>query len=92
MIAIYKRELKAYFNSFIGFLFIGAVLFILGLYFTAYNLVYGFPYLSQTISKGVFLLFMCVPVLTMKVLSEERRHKTPVNFNRSHLCGKYCYG
>ncbi len=76
MFAIYKRELKSYFNSFIGFLFIGAVLFILGLYFTVYNLVYGYPYISYAVSSAVFLLFIGVPVLTMRILSEERKQKT----------------
>ena len=60
MIAIFKREIKAYFHSFIGFLFIGAVLFVLGLYFTVYNLFYGYPYISYAIAGGVFLLFISV--------------------------------
>lgn len=76
MSAIYKRELKSYFNSFIGFLFIGAVLFILGLYFTVYNLFYGYPYISYAVSSAVFLLFISVPILTMRILSEERKQKT----------------
>ena len=39
MLAIYKRELKSYFRSFIGFLFIAVTLFFLGLYFSVYNLI-----------------------------------------------------
>ena len=35
MIAIYKRELKSYLHSFIGFLFIGVMLFFVGLYYSA---------------------------------------------------------
>lgn len=76
MTAIYKRELKAYFQSFIGFLFIGATLFILGLYFTVYNLFYGYPYISYAVSSAVFLFFISIPILTMRILSEERKQKT----------------
>lgn len=76
MRAIYKRELKAYFQSFIGFLFIGATLFILGLYFTVYNLFYGYPYISYAVSSAVFLFFISIPILTMRILSEERKQKT----------------
>lgn len=76
MIAIYKRELRAYFHSFIGLLFIGVSLFFVGLYFTVYNLMYGSPYFSFTISSVVFVFLITVPVLCMKVLAEERHNKT----------------
>ena len=76
MAAIYKRELKAYFQSFIGFLFIGATLCVIGLYFTVYTLFYGYPYMSYAVSSAVFLFFISIPILTMRILSEERKQKT----------------
>lgn len=76
MRAIYKRELKSYFRSFIGLLFIGVTLFFLGLYFTVYNVLYGSPYFSYAISSVVFLFLISVPVLTMKTLAEEQKNKT----------------
>ena len=76
MWAIYKRELKSYFRSFIGLLFIGVTLFFLGLYFTVYNLIYGYPYFSYAISSVIFLFLISVPVLTMKILAEEKRNRT----------------
>lgn len=76
MWAIYKRELKSYFRSFIGLLFIGVTLFFVGLYFTVYNLMYGYPYFSYTISGVIFLFLISVPVLTMRILAEERKNKT----------------
>jgi len=42
MFAIYKRELKAYFRSFIGLLFIAVTLFFIGLYFFVNNILYGY--------------------------------------------------
>ena len=51
MLAIYKRELKSYFRSFIGFLFIAVTPFFLGLYFSVYNLMNGYPYFAYVVSK-----------------------------------------
>lgn len=76
MLAIYKRELKAYFHSFIGLLFIGVTLFFIGLYYTVNNLMYGYPYIAYSISAVIFVFLITVPVLSMKVLAEERHNKT----------------
>ncbi len=76
MFAIYKRELKSCFQTFVGFLFIAVTLFFLGLYYTVYNLMNGYPYYSYVISSIVFLFMLSVPVLTMRVLAEERKNKT----------------
>ena len=76
MLAIYKRELKSYFHSFIGLLFIGVSLFFVGLYFTVYNVTYGSPYFSYAISSVIFVFLISVPVLTMRILAEERHNKT----------------
>lgn len=76
MTAIYKRELKSYFHSVIGPLFIAATLFLLGLYFTVYNLFNGYANISYAVSSVVFLFLVSVPVLTMRILAEERRQKT----------------
>lgn len=76
MLAIYKRELKSYFHSFIGLLFIAVTLFFVGLYFTVYNLVYGYPYFSYAISSVIFAFLLSMPILCMRVMSEERKNKT----------------
>lgn len=76
MWAIYKRELKSYFRSFVGFLFIGITLFFLGLYFTVYNLISGSPYFAYAVNSVVFLFLISVPVLTMRILAEEKKNKT----------------
>lgn len=76
MFAIYKRELKSYFRSFIGFLFIAVTLFFLGLYFSVYNLINRYPYFAYTVSAVAFVFLITVPILTMRVLAEEKRSKT----------------
>lgn len=76
MLAIYKRELRAYMHSFIGFLFMGVSLFFVGLYYTNYHLMYGYTYFAYTISSVLFPFLISIPVLTMKILAEERHNKT----------------
>lgn len=76
MLAIYKRELKSYFRSFIGLLFIAVTLFFVSLYFTVNNLLYGYPYFSYAIGGVIFVFLITVPILSMRIMAEERRSKT----------------
>ena len=68
MKAIYKRELKSYFQSMIGYAFIAFLLAFVGIYFMAYNLNAGYPYFSYALSgvslseKSVVLPENVVPV------------------------------
>ena len=56
MRAIYKRELKSFFHSFVGWLFLAATLFLAGIYFTVYNIMSGYPTISYVLQSIVFLL------------------------------------
>ena len=76
MAAIFKREFKSYFQNVIGWLFIAAYLFVLGLYFTVYNMMNAYPMISYTLSGALFLFIISFPILSMRVLSEERKNKT----------------
>lgn len=76
MLAIYKRELKSYFQSMIGYAFIAFLMLFIGIYFTAYNLNSGYPYFSYVLSSTMFIFLVAVPVLTMKCFAEERKSKT----------------
>lgn len=95
MLAIYKKELRSYFHSFIGCLFVGVSLFFIGLYYFVYCLLYGYPYFSYVINSVVVVFMLTVPVLTMRIMAEERRSKTdqliltaPVSVSRIVL-GKF---
>lgn len=76
MKAIYKRELKSYFQSMTGYAFIAFLMLFTGIYFTAYNLTGGYPYFSYVLSGTMFIFLVAVPVLTMKCFAEERKNKT----------------
>ena len=76
MLAIYKRELKSYFHSMTGCVFIAFLVMFTGIYFMAYNLNAGYPYFSYTLSGSLFVFIVGIPLLTMRSFSEERRNKT----------------
>ena len=76
MTAIYKRELKSYLTSMVGYLFIFFVLVLTGVYFSAYQLSAAYPKFETTLSAVTFVFLIGVPILTMRVLAEERKQKT----------------
>ena len=76
MTAIYKRELKSYLTSMVGYLFIVFVLVLTGIYFSAYQLSAAYPKFETTLSAVTFVFLIGVPILTMRVLAEERKQKT----------------
>lgn len=76
MKAIYKRELRAYFNSMTGWIFVAALTVFIGIYFTAYNLLSGLTYFSYALNATLVVFMALVPVLTMRSLAEERHSKT----------------
>lgn len=95
MLAIYKRELRSYFQSMIGCVFVAFLVAFTGIYFMAYNLNAGYPYFSYTLSGSLIVFLVGIPLITMKSFSEERRNKTdqllltaPVGIGKVVL-GKY---
>jgi len=76
MIAIYKKELKTYFTSMMGYLFIAFCLAVTGLYFCAYNLYNSYPNVYYSLKQVLFLFVILMPILTMRIVSEEQRNKT----------------
>ena len=76
MLAIYKRELKSYFQSMVGCVFIAFLMVFTGIYFMAYNLTAGYPYFSYTLSGSLIVFIVGIPLITMRSFSEERKNKT----------------
>ena len=95
MTAVYKRELRSYLTSMIGYLFMFFILLLTGIYFSAYQLTSAYPLIEYTLSALTFVFLISVPILTMRVLAEERKQKTdqllltaPVSVEKIVL-GKY---
>lgn len=95
MKAIYKRELAGYFKTMTGYVFLFFVFLIIGIYFYAYNMLSGYPSMNVTFNSITFVFLVAIPILTMRVLAEERKQKTdqllitaPVSVEKIVL-GKY---
>ncbi len=77
MLAIYKRELRSYFTSPIGYIFAAIFLAVNGLLFSYMTLRQGEnSSTSQYFSMLMFVMVVVLPLLTMKSFSEERKMKT----------------
>ncbi len=76
MVVIYLKELRSYFKSIFGWLFLAVFTAIGSLYFVAINLSEGDPLVSHTISSLVVILMFVFPLLTMRSLAEEKKLKT----------------
>ena len=61
MTAIYKKELKSYLTSMIGYLFMAFTLALFGLYFTAINLQQGYPEISATLYMNIHSKYLLLP-------------------------------
>ncbi len=76
MTAIYKRELKAYFRTPVGYIFLSAFIFFASLMFVFINLSAQQTSMSGFFSNVSLIFVFVIPVLTMRLFSEERKSKT----------------
>ncbi len=95
MTAIYKKELKSYFHSVTGFIFISLMMAVMGILSSVINFNGGYPYFEYIFYTLNFVYLILVPVITMRAFSEERRQKTdqllyslPIDMSKVVL-GKY---
>lgn len=78
MIAIYKKEMRTYFTTPLGYVFLAVALFVSAFAF-ALTTYYSSDPTSNTTSYFtimIFLMAIFLPILTMRSFSEERRTKT----------------
>jgi ABC-2 type transport system permease protein len=76
MLAIYKKELRSYFTSMIGYVFIAFFLVIIGVYFYFQNLYTGYANFEYTVTNVTFIFVLLIPLLTMRLMAEENKQKT----------------
>ena len=76
MWAICKKEFKTYFCSPVAYAFIAMVLFIPGLFFWIYNLGRASADFLSVLEALNLIFIFTVPVLTMRLFSEERKTRT----------------
>ena len=76
MKTILDREFKAYFTSPIGYVFMAFFLLIFGFYFTGVNLYNSYGDYTNVLSILSSLLLFAIPLVTMRLLSEEKKNRT----------------
>lgn len=75
MSAVYQRELKDYFQTMLGYVFIGAFLFLAGILFAVNNILTHNAAFNTTLNDCIYVFMLTSPLLTMRLLADEKRAK-----------------
>ncbi len=76
MLAIYDKELRSYFTTMIGFIYAALFLAIVGIHFVVYNIQTGYSNFEYVLNDIEFLYIILIPILTMRLIAEEKKQKT----------------
>ena len=76
MTAVLKHELRNYFHSLTAYVFGAFLLAFVGLGATLYNLQAAVSNFEFVLSFGSLVFVVIVPILTMRVIAEERKQRT----------------
>lgn len=76
MRAIAKKELHSYFLSPIGYVVVGAILFLFGYYYWQVMRIQMSSYVTSVYGTMFIWCMMIIPIITMRSFSEEIRNKT----------------
>jgi ABC-2 type transport system permease protein len=76
MKAVALRELQAYYNTMIGYVFMGICLLVCGILFTANNINGGSAGFSSVTGSISYVLILIIPLLTMRLFAEEKKNKS----------------
>jgi ABC-2 type transport system permease protein len=81
MYSLYRKEIKTYLSSLIGYVFIGVFLIIAGLFIWVFPNINNILYANVATLQGLFntskfLFLFLVPAITMRTFAEEKRSGT----------------
>lgn len=76
MIAILKHELRLYFHSLTAYVFGAFLLVMVGVGAMLYNINAAYSNFEYVLSFSSLIFAVIVPILTMRVIAEERKQKT----------------
>lgn len=76
MTAIFKKEIKSYFLSPIGYIFIAVYLAFSGWFFSTINLLQATGDMNYLFGNLITVFMFLIPILTMRSLAEEKNAKT----------------
>ena len=74
MSSIIKREFRNYFSSPLGYAILCVLLLFGGFYYT-YAFSFGSADMTYVFSSMITIIFFVVPVITMRLFSEEKKQK-----------------
>ena len=95
MRAVYRKEMRQYFRSPVGYVFLAIFLFINAFYFLLQNLLVRSGDITDYFQAVVTLEMFLIPMLTMRSFAEERKQRTDVFLltmpvdERSIVLGKF---
>lgn len=76
MLAVFKHELRIYFHSLTAYVFGAFLLVFVGIGAMLYNLQAAVSNFEYVLSFSALVFVVIVPILTMRVIAEERKQKT----------------
>ena len=76
MTAVLRHDLSSCFSIVTGYVFGAFLLLFAGIYTMVINLQSASPYFEYVLMNMDFIFLIIVPILTMRVIAEERRQKT----------------
>ena len=77
MTAVFKREFRSFFTSPVGYVVLAVLFCFSGYFFFVYNLASGSADMSSVYGNlFTIVLLLVLPVLTMRLFSDEKRQKT----------------
>ncbi|HKM17147.1 MAG: ABC transporter permease [Firmicutes bacterium] len=95
MLAVYLKDLSGYFRTFSGYVFMSVFLLITSIFYITGNVLTNSADYNNTLGSILFIFILVVPILTMRLMTDEVSLKTdrllytsPVSFTDIVL-GKY---
>ena len=76
MIAVFKHEVRVYFHSLTAYVFGAFLLVFVGIGAMMYNLQASVSNFEYVLSFSSIVFVVIVPILTMRIIAEERKQKT----------------
>lgn len=76
MLTVYKKDLHNYFSTFVGYVFIAAVLLSGGIYVFINNFLNGYASFGTSINSVPFFFVFLIPVISAGIFTDEKRQKT----------------
>ena len=95
MQAVFKKEIKSYFYSPMAYIIIGIFTALTSIFFYPFLTYYQLGDFTEMLNTVSFFLVFIVPVLTMRLLTEDRKNGTEIllltspSSLTSVVCGKY---